>query len=179
MRQALCRPTHVVKNAMISVCGTYRYVLSRWWGPGSRIALFLMLNPSIADAEIDDATIRRCVTFARREGFDGFFVGNLYALRSTDPKLLEYHDSPVGVANSAALAWMGAESELVICAWGSSGPSTMRGAIHVSVLAAASYPVGGLRRNRLVCFGLTKDHQPRHPSRLANDTPLVPLELNA
>ena len=54
-------------SAIISVCGQYRYELSR---PGAIMAaaeppeVFVMLNPSKADATPDDPTIRRRGSFA-------------------------------------------------------------------------------------------------------------------
>src|SRR5689334_16488446 len=77
-------PTVVRKAASISECGRYRYSLHRWWGAGERL-YFVMLNPSTADAEVDDPTIRRCMGFARTLGFDGIGVVNLYAFRATKP----------------------------------------------------------------------------------------------
>lgn len=74
----LFAPDPVVKKAAsISDCGRYRYALHRWWGDGARL-IFVMLNPSTADANVDDPTIRRCVGFARSLGFDGLGVFNLY-----------------------------------------------------------------------------------------------------
>lgn len=69
-------------SAEISECGTYRYTLTRKWGEG-RKCVFIMLNPSTADATKDDRTIRRCIGFAKREGCGSLTVVNLYAYRAT------------------------------------------------------------------------------------------------
>ena len=79
-------------SAVISECKRYRYVLTREarYGsiPCSRL-MWLMLNPSTADARADDATIRRCRGFSQALGYGGaFMVGNLFALRATDPRAL-------------------------------------------------------------------------------------------
>ena len=50
-----------------------------------------MLNPSTADADHDDRTIGRCISFAKREGCGGLIVGNLFQLRATDPDELRRH----------------------------------------------------------------------------------------
>ena len=71
--------------ADISPDGLYRYSLSRRLTAGNRTVLFVGLNPSTADATADDPTIRRCAGFARSWSFDWLLMGNLYALRSTDP----------------------------------------------------------------------------------------------
>ena len=92
-------------SAIISPCGRYRYVLKRnlpqairWVKP----CLFVMLNPSVADAELDDPTIRRCIGFAKREGCTELTVVNLFAYRSTDPEgLLIQTRDPIGDMNDA------------------------------------------------------------------------------
>jgi hypothetical protein len=52
----------------LSDCGTYRYELWRRWAEGPHV-LFVMLNPSTADAVTDDATIRKCIGYAKRWGY--------------------------------------------------------------------------------------------------------------
>ena len=67
-------------SAVISDCGKYRYVLER--DKGSNPLVFLMLNPSTADASLDDPTIRRCRRFSEDNGYTGIVVVNLYAYRA-------------------------------------------------------------------------------------------------
>ena len=74
-------------GAVISQDQLYRYFLWRRWGTG-RVITWLMLNPSTADANTNDATIRKCIGFAKRWGYDGIHVLNLFALRSRDPLCL-------------------------------------------------------------------------------------------
>src|SRR5689334_20041621 len=76
--------SEIVKSAVLSPCGLYRYRLTRRWGDGPAL-LFVMLNPSTADATEDDPTIRRCTGFAKREGMPAIEVVNLFAWRATDP----------------------------------------------------------------------------------------------
>lgn len=78
---------YVPKGAVISQDQLYRYLLWRRWGTGP-VVTWLMCNPSTADATVDDATIRKCTGFAKRWGFDGIHVINLFALRSRDPLAL-------------------------------------------------------------------------------------------
>lgn len=78
----------MVKTALISKCGKYRYKLSRIWDRSKPFVLFIMHNPSTADADNDDPTIRRCIAFAKSWGYGGIMVGNISPYRATDPKEL-------------------------------------------------------------------------------------------
>lgn len=110
------------KEATLSECGTYRYNLVRRWGDGPAL-LWVMLNPSTADAEVDDPTIRRCIGFARGSGRNAIEVVNLYALRSPSPADLWKHPNPIGPCNDAAISAAirraaDAGGAMVVAAWG-------------------------------------------------------------
>ncbi|SIT44000.1 conserved hypothetical protein [Paraburkholderia piptadeniae] len=77
-----------------------------------------MLNPSTADATLDDPTIRRCHGFAKLWACNGPAVANLYTLRSTDPAALCSHPDPIGPDNDVFLLNFARECGDVICAWG-------------------------------------------------------------
>jgi hypothetical protein len=88
----------VERSAAVSRCGR-----CRWWlrrtdprGGSGRVVAFLMLNPSTADAQRDDPTIRRCLGFARAWGYSVLEVRNLFAWRATDPRELLTAADPVG-----------------------------------------------------------------------------------
>lgn len=134
----------------------YRYDLTRRWRPG-RYVLFVMLNPSTATADTDDATIRRCRGFAEREDAGGFVVVNLYALRSRDPKVLDTHPDPIGPYNDHHLRlWLGApDVNLAIAAWGAHRQALRRAAGVIVLAAQLDRP--------LVCLGKTSSGAPRHP----------------
>lgn len=76
------------KGAIISECGKYRYQLWRIWDVSKPMCMFVMHNPSTADANDDDPTIRRCIGFAKSWGYGGIYVGNLTPYRATNPKSL-------------------------------------------------------------------------------------------
>lgn len=114
-------------SAIISACGAYRYRLERQWNPRLLKVAFVMLNPSTADASQDDPTIRRCIGFAKAWGFGGLVVGNLFALRSTDPKALYSHPEPIGPENDDHLRRIANEADPVVCAWGTHGTLHDRG----------------------------------------------------
>lgn len=130
----------------------YRYTLTRRWARSAGFATFVMLNPSTADAEMDDPTIRRCIGFARSWGLGGLVVVNLYALRSTDPKGLWKVADPVGPDNDAHLERTAGEAEVIVASWGANArPDRVD---HVLTLPGM---------DRLQCLGTTLAGAPKHP----------------
>jgi len=111
----------MIKSAVISPCGQFRYSLTRKWGDGKTL-VFIMLNPSTADADVDDPTIRKCIGFARRMLFTGIQVVNLYAYRSRFPADIQSIGWPQGEANNdyvrEAINNAKLEDGMVILAWG-------------------------------------------------------------
>lgn len=152
-------------SAVFSPCGTYRYRLERpAEGAGAPIA-FVMLNPSIADADRDDATIRRVRALARGFGRGRIVVANLYALRARDPKALRAHPDPVGPENAVHLAAVAKEGGDVVCAWGNhADPARAEEAATLLARAGA----------RLWHLGLTMSGAPRHPLYVARGVRLLP-----
>lgn len=154
-------------NAVISPCGRYRYRLTR--GDGRRLA-FVMLNPSTADANQDDPTIRRCLAFAKREGYDGIDVANVYAWRATDPREVFDAPNPFG-DNDRHLTELSLQHEIIVCAWGANAIP-----IHVD---HTHWILSRRYGTRLVCLGITKDGSPRHPLYVRGDAPLEPWPKRA
>lgn len=159
----------VRRAARISEDGRYRYTLVRRWGPEPPLQ-FVMLNPSTADAEVDDRTIGRCVGFARDLGAGGILVVNLYAYRATKPVDLWRAEDPVGpdadLYLRAAARRSAIEGAATIAAWGvNAKPDRVA---HVLDLFANA---GG----RLHALGLTKDGHPRHPLYLPATARPVPF----
>lgn len=148
-------------DALVSGDGRYRYWLTRTWGTGP-YATFVMLNPSTADAAVDDPTIRRCVGFAKSWGCAGLNVVNLYALRSTDPKGLWLAEDPVGPECDRYLASFAATAAHfgtpLIAAWGANAkPERVAHVLRLNGMQA------------LTALGVTKDGAPRHPLYLRSD----------
>lgn len=141
-------------RAHFSPCERFRYTLFREWS-ASPSCLFLMLNPSTADAEQDDPTIRRCIGYAKAWGFGGLTVANLFALRSTDPAALYVAADPIGPDNDVTIDRLAREAGAVICAWGTHGARLDRGKHVGRRLTDAGV--------RLECLGTTRDGNPRHP----------------
>lgn len=135
--------------------GLYRYRLWRVWDEGLPTCLFVMLNPSTADADRDDPTIRRCVGFAKAWGYGRLDVVNLYAYRATKPDELWSAGDPIGPRNDVVIADAMLDAIHVVVAWGANtGPTTAR---DVAVLRLAPHP------RSIVCLGVTRSGQPRHP----------------
>lgn len=107
-----------IKGAIISDCSKYRYQLWRIWDKTKPFVMFIMLNPSTADSDIDDPTIRRCIGYAKSWGYGGVYVGNLYAYRATEPSVLREVDNSIGIDNEKHLKEMDSKCEKIICAWG-------------------------------------------------------------
>ena len=106
------------RNATFDESGKYRYTLERTWDGQRERVLFIMLNPSDADEKKDDATIRKCIGFAKCWGYGGLMAGNLFAWVSTDPKGLIEQLAPVGPENDAHLQRLAEEYGTVVVAWG-------------------------------------------------------------
>jgi hypothetical protein len=159
-------------RAVFSPCERYRYALWREWSTGAGRVLFLMLNPSTADSEQDDPTIRRCIGFARGWGFQALDVANLFAWRATDPKVLPRVAEPIGANNDAWIERLARSAKLVVCAWGKHGRLHNRAATVLQLLRAIELEPHAI--------SLNDDGSPAHPLYLDSSLEPVPLEgLNA
>lgn len=154
------------RDAAISPCGRYRWSLRRIWDPAVQPVAFVMLNPSTADAEQDDPTIRRCMGFARSWGHGGLVVVNLFAYRATNPAAMKGANDPVGPENDQAILAAASSAARVVCAWGTHGSFQSRDRRVAGDLLAAGIPLHALE--------LTKDGHPRHPLYVKGDKQPVP-----
>ena len=152
----------MTKDAEISKCGCYRYALWRVWSEDVSCAMFVGLNPSIADAEDDDPTLRRCVSYARSWGYGGVCIGNLFAYRATDPNELYEVLDPVGPENDKWLEQLAQAAGITVAAWGNKGQYMKRDRQAM------------LRLGDLHCLGVTKQGHPKHPLYLRKDLKPIP-----
>ena len=154
----------MIGEARFSECKTWRYSLTRTWARQANQCVWVCLNPSTADADQDDPTVRKITGFSARWGYGGFTLFNVLALRSTDPRGLLTHFNPRGPDNEP---WRIAEAAKklsphpAIIAWG---------AIHKKFRKDALEVVRALQIAR--CLGYTKDGFPRHPLMLPYSTKL-------
>ncbi len=173
-------PPLTPRGADISACGRYRYRLWRIWDAATVPLGFVMLNPSTADADVDDPTIRRCIAFAKRDGLGGIYVLNLFAYRATDPRaLLRLGAEAIGPRNDATLDLIGWDTPSVVCAWGAHAVRSRAEAVVQRLRnpgGVLSIATALLPRAALLCLGTNKDGSPRHPLYVPADAPLVRWE---
>lgn len=156
-------------SAIFNTTRTHRYLITRTWNTELPSAVFVMLNPSTADAFVPDPTITRCVNFARREGAGGLRVVNLFGLRSTNPAALVDHPNPIGRSCNRLIVEAVQDAAVVIAAWGVPGRLRGRDSKVTDLLAAQDID--------LMCLGRNKDSSPKHPLYVRADQPLEPYRL--
>jgi len=158
-----------MSTAIIDPTGRYRYSLTRSWDASSPLAVFVMINPSTADAAVNDPTIVRCIGFAKREGFGGLIVVNAYALRSTDPANVRRDPgAAIGPRNDEFIRLAASDADRtggkVIVAWGPK-PWARTRTRYIAHDLLAAWP--------LWCLGVAKDGSPLHPLMRPTAQPLI------
>lgn len=153
-------------SAEFSPCLRYRYFLRRIWDDAKPLCAWVMLNPSTADAQADDPTIRKCIGFSRKWGCGGIFVANLYAWRATEPDELLTVADPVGPDNERWLQ-QAAKCGMVVLGWGAHKMAARRSAAVIDFLRLCGAEPLWLRA--------TAKCQPCHPLYLPYS--LTPLAI--
>jgi hypothetical protein len=139
----------------------YRYSLTRaWHGAGLRKLVFLMLNPSIADAFKVDNTVRRCMIWAQKWKFGILEVVNIFAFRATKPAAMKKAADPIGPLNDFFIAEACRTADLVVAAWGAHGAFQNRGRQVAGLL------LKGVSLTTLVTI---EDGHPKHPLYIDGD----------
>ena len=156
-------------SAVLSTCGKYRYRLDREVAGEGLILAYFGINPSTANATVEDHTSRKWIGFTSRNGGRKYIAANIFAYRATDVKELASIEDPVGPDNRKHLENIMREADVLIACWGSRSkvPRKLHGHIDAltKLLASSGKP--------LKCFKYTKDGDPFHPLTLAYDTKLV------
>ena len=154
----------MLRGATFSSCRIWRYSLVRVWNmlpSDAGMCAFIGLNPSTADEIADDPTIRRCIGFARRWGFDGIYMLNAYGYRATDPRVMQAAADPVGADNDRVICKIADQCKLIVAAWG----------VHCQPEREAE--VCRAIDRTVHCLGMTKGGRPKHPLYLPSDSELV------
>ena len=152
------------KKAIISKDKIYRYKLSRTWDSTKPTILFIGLNPSIADENVDDPTITRCINFAKDWGYGTLLIANLFAFRSTYPKDIYLIDDPIGKDNDHYLLECVTQSDLIVACWGNNGTYMNREKVITELVP------------NLYCLQKNKKGTPHHPLRPPRN--IHPLPFN-
>lgn len=157
-------------SAIISPCGLYRYRLEREVQDEGKVFAFFGINPSTADATLDDATVRKWRGFTQRNGGRSFIVGNVFSYRATDVRQLAKVPFQQGPQHFTHLQQIIADADVLVPCWGASGkvPAEIRQQVEILLehLLRTGKPV--------MHFGLTASGDPKHPLMLGYDTPLIP-----
>ena len=136
------------------ITGDYRYLLWREWDISNKTVSFIMLNPSRADASLNDPTITRCINFAKYWGYGRLEVVNLFAYRTSKPSLLKQATEPIGKDNDRYILESVRKSDKVILAWGNNGTWQQQDLYVLQLLKSYKH---------LYSLGITKRGCPRHP----------------
>lgn len=168
-------------SAVISPDGLYRYILTRIWDDKLPVLLWVMLNPSTADARVNDRTILTCIEFARVLGYGGIEVVNLYAFRATDPDELSQAADPIGPGNDHWLNVAAARCDAAMLGWGQHAAINLVQAYQGSLRNRPDVVVEILQRYslELQCLRITKKGQPQHPLYIARNTSPIPFRKGA
>ena len=153
------------KKANISKDKIYRYTLSRTWDSTKPTVLFIGLNPSIADENVDDPTVTRCINFAKDWGYGTLLMANLFAYRTTYPKEIYLIDDPIGKDNDYYLLECVKQSDLIVACWGNNGTYMDREKIIKELVP------------NLYCLQKNKNGTPHHPLRLPRDINPIPFNF--
>ena len=161
-------------DAVFSADGRYRQLMRRWTGDqfGERYILFIGMNPSTADATVNDPTCAREWTFARREGYSSMAKANVGDYRATDPKmLLAPGVAAVSDANLPVIRAVAAGADKVVLC---------HGKLNAALAPAGKALVEALQADgvELWCFGTNSNGSPKHPLYLRTDTPLLRFEAS-
>jgi hypothetical protein len=146
------------RKTVLSDDRRYRYTLWREWQQGMfepkvGFVNFIGLNPSTADENDDDPTIRRCMGFARRWGYSAMCMTNLFAFRATNPREMWKVDDPIGPDNDRWLKTVSDDATMVIYAWGVHGTANdRRDRAVMNIVGSGAH-----------CLRLTKGGRPEHP----------------
>lgn len=155
-------PEEIVRTALISECGRLRWSLGRSWSDAPK-SLVIMVNPSTADHQVDDPTIKRLIGWHQRWDMGGFTVMNLIPFRSSTPAeaFAFYRDKMVpadGMSeihpDQVLMQILDAADDavMVLVAWGRLPP-------YLAPLARQlTYDL-----TKPKCLGWTKDGSPIHP----------------
>ena len=152
-------------DAVLSECRKYRFALWRIWDKSKPNVMFICLNPSGADENNDDPTVRRCINYTQTWGYGGLCIGNLFAFRSTKRTELFSARDPIGKGNNEWLIKLAQESSLVVAAWGNYGAYLGRSKEVMRIIPNLHY------------LKMNKTGEPTHPLYLKKTLRPTPIKI--
>jgi len=153
-------------GAEISKCKDYRYALWRTWDEEKPRVVFVCLNPSTADENINDPTLNKCIRYAKswdNGKYGGVLILNLFAFRATKPANMKKADDPIGTDNNNRLRKLPRTTDLIVAAWGNHGAFNRRSKVVLEMLPDVHY------------LKLNKTGEPSHPLYLKKDIKPIPM----
>lgn len=158
----------ILRDAKLSPCGEYRYWLSRVWDIKKPLVLFVGINPSTANAERDDITVKKLIHYCNDWGYGGFYIINLYGYITSTPDFLRSVSDPIGKENYRIIRkLLNREWAKIIFMWGSNGKALdYRDIIDIVGLFKD-------KKDLVYCFSKNRDGGPTHPGRLSYDVKLI------
>lgn len=156
-------------SAIFSDCRTWRYRLERDLGREGPTVALLGVNPSVADENKNDQTIRKDIGFGAVHGWGRIIKGNKFAFCAKDIKALRGAADPRGPENDDHLRQIMQDADQIVACWGPLAklPPMLRR--RWRTVAAIADDIG----KPLWCFGTAQDGQPLHTMTLAYATPLI------
>ena len=158
-----------IGTAIFSLDHKYRYVLTRKWS-NNGICLFIMLNPSTADAYKFDPTVSRAYKIAKRLKLGELVVLNIFAIKGSDPSVIKEYDDPIGKYNDYYINYYCKKSKMIIVAWGNHGSYNNRSNDVKNIL----------KRNKkgVYCIDINNSGEPKHPLYTKNNSKLKKYKLD-
>lgn len=159
-------------SAIISPCGTWRYKLGRTIADTGPVYAYFGVNGSTATGDEDDHTVRKWNGFTRLFGGSRYIVGNPFAYRATDVRMLAKAEDPIGPENDFYIRQIIAEADILVPCWGNSGKVPRELRTEFDILEHRIRESG----KPVLIFGLTKSGDPMHPLMLPYSTQLKTWE---
>ena len=143
---------------------TYRYALWRTWDESKPKIMFVGLNPSTANENDNDPTIRRVISFAQKWGYGSVFMVNLFPFVTTYPSELEKNKKNIN-ENDEFVKMIASHCEKIVFAWGNFKEATIRGKE-----MAMKFPTA-------YALQINKNGTPKHPLYVRGDFNLIHYKL--
>jgi len=140
---------------------------------GGPVYAFFGINPSTADDEADDATVRKLLAFVCRWGGSKFLLGNVTPVRATNVQMLRGIRPAAAIyeENERQITAMIGQADILVPCWGSR--TKVQPGLHARIDALLQQLLESGKP--VLMFGKTKSGDPMHPLMLGYSTVLRPV----